>query len=102
MKFSTVALGATLSTSTLAFPGMKGNADMMDFHKSLVRKAHTGSGLHKRDVAPFPPGLKNATNLGAAKQIKDCLNGDISCEAEPQKVSLPVDLATIRTNMMLS
>jgi hypothetical protein len=86
MKFSAVALGATLSTSALAFPGMKGDAGMMDFHKSLVRKAHSGSGLNKRDVAPFPPGLTNATNLGAGKQIKDCLNGDISCEAEPQKV----------------
>lgn len=83
MKFTNVALGAALSASALAFPGMKGEG-MMDFHKQLVRKAQAGPTFNRRD-SPQLTGASNSTNVGAAKMINDCLGG-ASCEAAPQKV----------------
>lgn len=41
MKFSSFVVGAALSSSVIAFPGMAGNKKMMDFHKGLTRRALT-------------------------------------------------------------
>ncbi|KIW03356.1 uncharacterized protein PV09_05564 [Verruconis gallopava] len=86
MKFSIVALGASLSTTALAFPGMTGGSDdMMNFHKSLIKRAQLGGPHMRRDGTPDLPALNNVTSTGTGQQIKDCLYGTISCEAAPQK-----------------
>jgi len=41
MKFTSFVVGAALSSSVIAFPGMAGNKKMMDFHKGLTRRALT-------------------------------------------------------------
>lgn len=77
MKFTTIALSAMLSASTMAYPGMGGDAGA--FHKRIAE-------VSTKEKRNLPPSLDSATSQ-VAQDIKDCLSTATSCEAsDTQKV----------------
>lgn len=79
MKFTTVALGAALSASALAYPGM-GSGSMAELHR--------GMHLAERQTVELPEDLQKSDLTPVGKEIKDCLLETVrgNCEAPAPKV----------------